>query len=247
MTPKKKKKIINLHSSLIKVWLFVAIRKPLVSASLIYFDTFCFVSGFIKKKLFLHNRALTESRLKRWHTTAILKVQLLCCVYRVMLSLIMTLVQVCVRCMSKHRVLFIDFSSAFSLVQFLVYFLILVQRLIRPDLFLEKLKDMSVNPTLTRWFCSFLTNRTQQVKAQWDTVRDPTQQYGGPTRFILFTFYTNNCRKVNPNNYIIKFIKWRDINQLILNVTKTQELVYDRAIDHEPVVIKNQSNTQVSS
>lgn len=58
------------------------------------------------------------------------------------------------------RILFIDFSSAFNTVQ--------------PHLLLEKLKDMNVNTTLIRWFYSFLTDRTQQVKVQSDTVRHQT-------------------------------------------------------------------------
>ena len=45
------------------------------------------------------------------------------------------------------------------------------------------------------------------------------------------------------------FIKWCDTNHLILNVTKTQEMVLDprQVTDHEPVVIKNQKITRVSS
>ena len=72
---------------------------------------------------------------------------------------------------------------------------------------------------------------------------------------------------MHPNNYMVKFaddtvllsllhnmdpsvyqdeidlfIKWCDTNHLILNVTKTQEMVLDprQVTDHEPVVIKNQ-------
>ena len=92
---------------------------------------------------------------------------------------------------------------------------------------------------------------------------------------ILFTLYTNDCRKVHPNNSIFKFaddtaivsllhkdtdscvyhneinafIKWCDKNRLILNVLKTQEMVFDprQVILHEPVVIKDQTINQVTT
>ncbi len=60
--------------------------------------------------------------------------------------------------MSKHlentkayaRILFVDFSSAFNTVQ--------------THLLLEKLHSMGVSTLLIKWFHSFLSNRTQQVR-----------------------------------------------------------------------------------
>jgi hypothetical protein len=59
-------------------------------------------------------------------------------------------------------------------------------------------------------------------------------------------------KDMDPSVYqdeIDLFINWFDTNHLILNVTKTQEMVVDPrpVTDHEPVVIKNQEITQVSS
>ena len=138
---------------------------------------------------------------------------------------------------------------------------------------------MSVNPTLIKWFYSFLTNRTQQVKVNRTLSDTKHCNTGVPQGCVvsptLFTLYTNDCRTVHPNNYMVKFaddtvllsllhkdmdpsvyqdeidlfIKWCDTNHLILNVTKTQEMVLDprQVTDHEPVVIKNQKITRVSS
>ena len=92
---------------------------------------------------------------------------------------------------------------------------------------------------------------------------------------VPFTLYTNECRSGIPNNYIItfsddtailalldkdrdladyflevqSFVKWCDDNHLVLNVKKTQEMVFDpKSIgDHRPVVIHDSTISQVSS
>ena len=92
---------------------------------------------------------------------------------------------------------------------------------------------------------------------------------------VLFTLYTNDCTRIHPENYIIKFsddtavlglmhkgssssayhseierfVKWCDLNHLVLNVKKTEEMVWDpKAVgDLRPVVIHNEPVTQVSS
>ncbi len=48
------------------------------------------------------------------------------------------------------RALFLDFSLAFNTAQ--------------PHLLVQKLINMQVNPFMIKWFYSFLTNRTQQVR-----------------------------------------------------------------------------------
>lgn len=48
------------------------------------------------------------------------------------------------------RLLFVDFSSAFNTLQ--------------PELLLDKLVKLDVNPFIIKWLVSFLTNRTQRVK-----------------------------------------------------------------------------------
>ena len=48
------------------------------------------------------------------------------------------------------RVLLVDFSSAFNTMQ--------------PHLLMGKLKEMNVNSYILKWYHSFLTKRTQQVR-----------------------------------------------------------------------------------
>lgn len=77
---------------------------------------------------------------------------------------------------------------------------------------------------------------------------------------ILFRLYTNDCRvSVQPNNYNIVMLSllrkdWIllcttssggfDTNHLILNVSNTQEMIFDprQVADHEPVVLKNRQS-----
>ncbi len=56
------------------------------------------------------------------------------------------------------RLLFIDFSSTFNTLQ--------------PHLLIEKLRQMSVNPFIIKWFYSFLTNRSQLVRVN-NTLSEP--------------------------------------------------------------------------
>ncbi len=148
----------------------------------------------------------------------------------------------------------------------------------QPHLLLEKLKDMNVNIVLIKWLYSFLSNRTQ-VKVNW-TLSDTKYCITGVPQGcvispILFTLYTNDCRRVHPNYSIFKFvddtaivsllhkdmdssvyhdeintfIKRCDINHLILNVSETQEMVIDpkQVTTHEPVVIKDQTVSQMAT
>ncbi|XP_034005935.1 probable serine/threonine-protein kinase clkA [Trematomus bernacchii] len=89
---------------------------------------------------------------------------------------------------------------------------------------------------------------------------------------VFFTLYTNDCTRIHPENYIIKFsddtailglmhkgssssayhseierfVQWCDFNHLVLNVKKTEEMVWDpKAVgDLRPVVIHNEPITQ---
>ncbi len=141
------------------------------------------------------------------------------------------------------RVLFADFSSAFDTL--------------RPHLLVHKLIDMGVNPYITKWFYSLLTNRSQQVKVNGSlsvvkhcSTGVPQGSVSSP---VLFTTYTNGCKSSHPNNYIIKFSddtiilsllkenncqtvyhkeianfqSWCVSNHLILNTAKTKEMILD--------------------
>ena len=163
------------------------------------------------------------------------------------------------------RLLFIDFSSAFNTLQ--------------PYLLLEKLKQMDVNPCIIKWYFSFLTNRTQQVKVNGKISNSHDISTGAPqgcvSSPVLFTLYTNSCVRNNSNNYIVKFsddtailsllykdqdilsygseidqfIEWCDANHLIVNVKKTEEMIFDpKSIgNHSPIYIHDVPIVQVSS
>ncbi len=153
------------------------------------------------------------------------------------------------------RLLFVDFSSAFNIVN--------------PHLLIQKLKTLNVNPFLIRWYFSFLTNRTQQVRVN-NTLSELTGistgvPQGCVSSPILFTLYTNECSSCDSTNFIVKFsddtailsllyentdlsvyfsevsrfVEWCDLNNLILNTKKTEEMIFDpRSIgDHTPVFI----------
>ena len=140
------------------------------------------------------------------------------------------------------RTLFIDFSSAFNTIQ--------------PHLLVAKLLDMAVNPTIIDWIFSFLTDRPQRVtvgRAVSDVLVTNT---GAPQGCVLspalFTIYTADCRAKEDCNLQIKFaddtsltglirdsdetkyregvaelVDWCDRNYLQLNVTKTEEMIFD--------------------
>ena len=151
--------------------------------------------------------------------------------------------------MTKHlenprayaRLLFVDFSSAFNTLQ--------------PHVLLNTLQLMNVNPFITKWYHSFLTNRTQQVRVNRTLSEPLTISTGAPqgcvSSPVLFTLYTNECTCSTANNYMIKFsddtailglmsdtsdtavykheiqnfVQWCDKHFLILNVKKTEEMV----------------------
>ena len=93
------------------------------------------------------------------------------------------------------RVLLVDFSSAFNTIQ--------------PFVLLEKMKAMKVNPFIIKWFCSFLTNRSQLVRVNQTHSLSIATNTGVPQGCVrsplLYTFHTNNCTATNPGNFIVKF------------------------------------------
>ncbi|KAF7668512.1 hypothetical protein LDENG_00007020 [Lucifuga dentata] len=141
------------------------------------------------------------------------------------------------------RVLFADFSSAFNTLQ--------------PHLLIQKLNEMHVNTFIIKWFYSFLTNRSQQVKVNSSFSEVKYCSTGVPqgcvSSPILFTLYTNDCRSTQPKNHVIKFSDhtiilsllrsndcplvyyeeiasfkvWCDNHHLTLNTEKTREIIFD--------------------
>ncbi len=141
------------------------------------------------------------------------------------------------------RILFADFSSAFDTVC--------------PNLLIQKLFSLQVNPWIVKWFYSLLINRTQQVNVNGTLSEAKSCSTGIPQGAVssppLFILYTNECRSSQPNNFIIKFSNdtiilsllcagdcpsvyfneivsfkdWCERHHLILNTNKTKEMILD--------------------
>lgn len=154
------------------------------------------------------------------------------------------------------RITFLDFSSAFNTIQ--------------PLLLRDKLTEMGVETHLVAWITDYLTNRPQYVRlgdSRSDTVASSTGAPQGTVLSpVLFTLYTSDfqsntefchvqkfaddtaivgcIRNGQEDEYrklIQDFVAWSDSNHLLLNTTKTREMVVDfrrpRPLP-EPVSIK---------
>ena len=157
------------------------------------------------------------------------------------------------------RILFIDFSSAFNTIQ--------------PHIMVEKLLSLSVNKNLIAWILDFLTNRTQYVKLN-ETISNLCKlntdaSQGCVLSPTLYTLYTNDYRVKHSDTSLIKFgddsafqglftngldsnyieevyrfVKWCEENYLILNVSKTKEMIIDfrrQKSTPTPLVINNET------
>jgi hypothetical protein len=141
------------------------------------------------------------------------------------------------------RTLYIDFSSAFNTIS--------------PLILARKLSGWNVNPYITLWTISFLTNRKQQVRYRGVSSSPLITNTGAPQGCVLspvlFTLYTSECRATVPETRILKyadntvivgllnkgkdespyrncirnFISWCDDHCLLLNVRKTKEMILD--------------------
>ena len=141
------------------------------------------------------------------------------------------------------RLLFVDFSSAFNTI--------------RPDILLRKLAQLDVNPSVIKWYFSFLSERPQRVRfnsvLSEETLCSTGVPQGTVSSSLLFTLYTDDCVSSNPNQFVIKFsddtvilsllksnsnidshtsgvdnfTEWCDQHHLRINVNKTQEIIVD--------------------
>lgn len=140
------------------------------------------------------------------------------------------------------RLLFIDFSSAFNTM----YPHILIQRL---------LNHFNLNNNLLGWILDFLTCRTQRVRVNGLLSESLCSSIGSPQGCvlspILFILYTNMCQSPFKNRFILKyaddtvivsllkedeeghgpivdhFAQWCEESNLILNATKTKDMIID--------------------
>ena len=154
------------------------------------------------------------------------------------------------------RITFLDFSSAFNTIQ--------------PLLLRDKLTEMGVQSHLVTWITDYLTDRPQYVRlgdCKSDTVVSNTGAPQGTVLSpVLFTLYTSDfqydtelchvqkfaddtaivgcIRSGQEDEYrqlIQDFVTWSDSNHLLLNTTKTKEMVVDfrrTRVHPVPVAVK---------
>ncbi len=157
------------------------------------------------------------------------------------------------------HILFMDFSSAFNTIN--------------PAKMCNKLLDMNINPCICHWIHSFLWNRQQRVKINNNISSPLFLSTGAPQGCVLlpwlFSLYTNQLtthyRSVNMYKYaddttiiglitnnqeteyraqINQAVTWCTDHDLLLNTSKTKELIVDlrrQPSPKTPVFIKGES------
>ena len=140
------------------------------------------------------------------------------------------------------RMLFVDFSSAFNTVI--------------PTKLMTKLGDLGINTSMCNWILDFLTDRPQNVRSGLTCSTSITLNTGEPQGCVLspflYSIFTSDCKPVYGSNSIVKFADdttviglisnndetayreeiqhlatWCTENNLLLNTTKTKELIVD--------------------
>ncbi|KAK3566942.1 hypothetical protein QTP86_006760 [Hemibagrus guttatus] len=164
-----------------------------------------------------------------------------------------------------QRHAFVDFSSVFNTVI--------------PSKLTTKLGDLGINTSLRNWILDFLTNRSQHVRSGHICSTTITLNTGVPQGCVLnpflYSLFTHNCRPVYGSNSI-KFaddttviglisdnnetayraevqhlVAWCADNNLLLNTSKTKELIVDfrreKGRMHDPIHINGMAVERVSS
>ena len=143
---------------------------------------------------------------------------------------------------SQVRIMFFNFSSAFNTIQ--------------PLLLREKLERMGVDPYFTSWITDYLTGRPQFVRLESCASDIVVSSTGAPQGTVLapflFTLYTSDftynagschVQKYSDDTAIVGCVReeeegeyrdltrafgdWSERNGLLLNTSKTKELVID--------------------
>ena len=143
---------------------------------------------------------------------------------------------------SYARLLFLDFSSAFNTII--------------PSRLVSKLGDLGLSHNICCWILDFLTDRSQRMRVGPHLSPALSTSTGSPQGCVLspllYTLYTHDCTPTHPNNTIIKFADdttvvglisggdetayrveverlsvWCTTNNLILNTSKSKELIVD--------------------
>ena len=154
------------------------------------------------------------------------------------------------------RVLFIDYSSAFNTII--------------PCKLFDKLINMSLDPSVCRWILNFLLDRPQIVKLDGLCSDVAVLNTGAPQGCVLspllYSLFTNDCKSTHDSVKMCKFaddttlaglitnadeshytnqvddlVQWCDENNLLLNASKTKEIVVDfrKKSTHVPPLLIN--------
>ena len=161
------------------------------------------------------------------------------------------------------RWLCVDYSAAFNTI--------VPQRLI------GKIRDLEITPSLLPWYLNFLTDRPQRVRWGNNNFTDPRILNIGASQGcglspLFYTLYIHDCVATHPSTIIGKFAddtvvvgliskndetayreevehltSWCTENNLLLNVTKTKEMVMDfrqsTRTPHLPITINVPGST----
>ncbi|KAL0152393.1 hypothetical protein M9458_052116 [Cirrhinus mrigala] len=116
------------------------------------------------------------------------------------------------------RILFVDFSSAFNTII--------------PDIFQNKLSQLSVPTSICQWITSFLTDRQQLVRLGKLTSGSRTISTGAPQGCVLspllFSLYTNDCTSKDPS---VKLLKFADDTTVIGLIRDGDESAYRQEVE----------------
>ncbi|KAK1784329.1 hypothetical protein P4O66_003518 [Electrophorus voltai] len=164
------------------------------------------------------------------------------------------------------KMLFVDYSSAFNTII--------------PSLLTTKLGDLGLHTSLCDWISNFLTDRPQSVRVGNCASSTLTLSTGAPQGCVLspllYSLYTYDCTATSSSNIIVKFAddtvvvglisdnderayleeikhleNWCQENNLLLNVSKTKELIVDcskkQEQHYQPVRISGTTVERVDS
>ncbi|KAK1803875.1 hypothetical protein P4O66_003817 [Electrophorus voltai] len=164
------------------------------------------------------------------------------------------------------KMLFVDYSSAFNTII--------------PSLLTTKLGDLGLHTSLCDWISNFLTDRPQSVRVGNCASSTLTLSTGAPQGCVLspllYSLYTYDCTATSSSNTIVKFAddtvvmglisdnderayleeikhleNWCQENNLLLNVSKTKELIVDcskkQERHYQPVRISGTTVERVDS
>ncbi|KAK1792854.1 hypothetical protein P4O66_012764 [Electrophorus voltai] len=164
------------------------------------------------------------------------------------------------------KILFVDYSSAFNTII--------------PSLLTTKLEDLGLHTSLCDWISNFLTDRPQSVRVGNCASSTLTLSTGAPQGCVLspllYSLYTYDCTATSSSTIIVKFAddtvvvglisdnderayleeikhleNWCQENNLLLNVSKTKELIVDcskkQERHYQPVRISGTTVERVDS